>query len=235
MGRLSFEFLLGTFIALVLAALQYSGVTVNPWVSAFLWLGVYGVFLDLLWRSPNIERVWKSAKVVASIVGMVVVSYVWWNTRPVPPRAQLRVNGFEILRPVAGRPIQVNVFFENRTDVRADLRVFHVSAVREYPATAAEHAKLEQELQAGLKKIVEQGRKVDFHVSPGQRGLWYTINGAGVTPEWVQKFADRKQAVFFAGQFVYTDRAGDHSTKFCAYGDGRRGVILLCKTGNDED
>lgn len=153
----------------------------------------------------------------------------------ITPRARLEVLNQEVLPVVAGKPVQVNIFLKNTEPVEFEMRSYGAVGIIPVPLEINQQRSFEDQLNEVVsrdEKKAQAGHRVAGSTS---RAVWFTLTGPVMSEEAVERFKAGTLALFFLGRVVYTDRAGEHRTGYCAFNQGNPTVFFPCTRFNVSD
>ena len=149
-------------------------------------------------------------------------------------RSRLHISKFELVPPAAGKPIYLNVNFQNTGLVDAEMKAYSLVTLVVTSSDVSQQIKIEDSLFESLADVVKNDGSVPHAISPGSSELYFTDAGPVLSREDVESFVSGRYAAYFVGKIIYADPAGSRETTYCVYISGYPNALHLCRKHNQE-
>lgn len=157
------------------------------------------------------------------------------SRRPtVADRSRLHISKFQVAPFIPGRPLRLDVFFENTGNASATTERYSVTGL--IPMTTdlhSETAKAETTFLKSLDEITNAGGHPSQMFPPMQSGF-FSDYGDTLTEQQCLDIQAGKYLMIFAGKVIYRDKSGSHETSYCIFNKGNPEVKFVCSKNNDE-
>lgn len=254
---------IGILAALVQLALVVLGIHVSlkppskerhrRWIAAFIIIGVIGVAFSgvLAWRtSQSQDKIENVLGIVSKDVKGIKESERVINVGPInvqpliePPKGQsaraeitppLRLLGPELLPFAAGKPVGLNVHFQNIGNVKEHVENYHGWAVILFTSDESSRLEFEKALSNAIANKIKQGGAIPFEVPPHSSPVWFTIESVRNASEGlIKEIQDGKYISYYFGTIRYKDINGFGEIQFCYFNVGNPLVGRTCYKHND--
>lgn len=177
--------------------------------------------------------------------GIAVIQHTMDEVKPIPgnpshtaqipsQRARLHIFKTEILTPGVGKPIYLNVFFENTGTLTADMQGYQIVGYVPNTGDVQKEIQAEDDLAKQLPAVIKKGGSISHNILPGQK-VWSTDTGPLVASEdQLKEVTSAKYIFFFIGVLMYRDTHGQHETRYCVFNNGSQ-LIFQCRKHNAEN
>lgn len=150
-------------------------------------------------------------------------------------RSRLHISRFELVPPAAGKPIYLNVNFQNTGPVDAEMKAYSLVTLVVTSGDVSQQIKIEDSLFESIVDVVKNGGSVSHAIPRGSSELYFTDAGPVLSREDVESFLSGRYTAYFVGKIIYDDAAGSHETTYCVYTFGYPNAIHLCRKHNQEE